>query len=54
MEEIAGADATYVDPLDVASIRAGIARGLRARRRAASRRGRRSRAATRAVYEEVA
>jgi glycosyltransferase involved in cell wall biosynthesis len=35
MEEIAGPDATYVDPLDVASIRDGIARA----RRPAPRRG---------------
>ncbi len=53
MEEIAGPDATYVDPLDVASIRAGIERAF-------SPRPRRFAlwpdvaAATRAIYEEVA
>ena len=53
MEEIAGGDATYVDPLDVASIRAGIARA----RPRAPRRGPTwddVAARTRAVYEELA
>jgi glycosyltransferase involved in cell wall biosynthesis len=53
MEEIAGADATYVDPLDVGSIREGIARATPAPPRrgpgwdeVAER--------TRAIYEELA
>jgi glycosyltransferase involved in cell wall biosynthesis len=53
MEEIAGADATYVDPRDVGSIREGIARATRP----AARRGLRwSDVAerTHAVYEELA
>lgn len=53
MAEIAGPDATYVDPSDVASIRAGIARATAppARRVASWPDVAR---ATRAVYEEVA
>jgi glycosyltransferase involved in cell wall biosynthesis len=53
MEEIAGPDATYVDPLDVDSIRDGISRAFRPQpRRFASWRD--VAAATRAIYEEVA
>jgi len=53
MEEIAGPDATYVDPEDVESIRDGIARAFRPTpRRVASWPD--VAAATRAVYEEVA
>lgn len=53
MEEIAGDDATYVDPMDVASIRAGIARVAKPHpRRFATWSG--IAAATRAVYEELA
>ncbi len=53
MAEIAGEDATYVDPTDVASIREGIARARRpAPRRVAS--WAEVARATRAVYEEVA
>ena len=53
MEEIAGADATYVDPLDVGSIRDGISRAFRPPpRRFASWPD--VAAATRAIYEEVA
>jgi glycosyltransferase involved in cell wall biosynthesis len=53
MEEIAGADATYVDPVDVASIRAGIARATPpAPRRCASWDDVAER--TRAIYEELA
>jgi glycosyltransferase involved in cell wall biosynthesis len=52
-EEIAGDDATYVDPLDVASIRDGIARARRPRpRRIGSWADVAAR--TRAVYEELA
>jgi glycosyltransferase involved in cell wall biosynthesis len=53
MAEIAGEDATYVDPLDVASIRAGIERAFRP----GPRRGPSWAAVaerTRAVYEELA
>jgi glycosyltransferase involved in cell wall biosynthesis len=53
MEEVAGADATYVDPLDVASIRAGVAAAFPPQpRRVAEWRD--VAAATRAVYEEAA
>lgn len=53
MAELAGEDATYVDPTDVASIRAGIARAFAPEpRRVASWPD--VAAATRAVYEEVA
>jgi glycosyltransferase involved in cell wall biosynthesis len=53
MAEFAGADATYVDPLDVASIREGIARAERpAPRRVASWADVAAR--TREVYEAVA
>jgi glycosyltransferase involved in cell wall biosynthesis len=53
MEEIAGPDATYVDPLDVASIRAGIDRATRpAPRRSASWDDVAAR--TQDVYEELA
>ena len=53
MQEIAGSDAAYVDPEDVASIRDGIERAVRpAPRRVAS--WAEVAAATRAVYEEVA
>jgi glycosyltransferase involved in cell wall biosynthesis len=53
MEEIAGTDATYVDPLDAASIRAGVERAFRPQpRRFADWRDVASR--VRAVYEEVA
>jgi glycosyltransferase involved in cell wall biosynthesis len=53
MEEIAGADATYVDPLDVESIRDGIAQAFRpVPRRFASWPD--VAVATRAIYEEVA
>lgn len=53
MVEIAGADAEYVDPKDVASIREGIERAVRpAPRRGASWDD--VAAATRAVYEELA
>ena len=53
MAELAGDDATYVDPLDVASIRAGIARAFRPTpRRVAS--WPEVAGATRAVYEELA
>jgi glycosyltransferase involved in cell wall biosynthesis len=53
MEELAGADATYVDPLDVDSIREGIARAAPA----PARRGPdwdEVAARTRAIYEELA
>ena len=53
MEELAGADATYVDPLDVDSIREGIARAAAA----PARRGPdwdEVAARTRAIYEELA
>jgi glycosyltransferase involved in cell wall biosynthesis len=53
MEEIGGADATYVDALDVESIREGVARAFRSEpRRYAS--WQEVAAATRGVYEEVA
>ncbi|MDP9285922.1 MAG: glycosyltransferase family 4 protein [Actinomycetota bacterium] len=53
MEEIAGADATYVDPTDVESIREGIGRAFApAPRRIAS--WHEVAARTRAVYEELA
>jgi glycosyltransferase involved in cell wall biosynthesis len=53
MEVLAGADATYVDPEDVGSIRVGIEQAFRpAPRRVASRPE--VAAATQAVYEEVA
>jgi glycosyltransferase involved in cell wall biosynthesis len=53
MAEFAGDDATYVDPFDVESIRAGLARATApAPRRVAS--WPEVAAATRAVYEEVA
>ena len=53
MAEVAGADATYVDPTDPASIRQGIERAARPALRA--RRSWRDVAAeTRAVYEELA
>jgi len=53
MEEIAGADATYVDPVDIESIRAGIAAASApAPRRIGSWADVADR--TRAVYEEVA
>jgi glycosyltransferase involved in cell wall biosynthesis len=53
MEEIAGADATYVDPLEVDSIRDGVSRAFRPQpRRFASWAD--VAAATRAIYEEVA
>jgi glycosyltransferase involved in cell wall biosynthesis len=53
MQELAGADATYVDPLDAQSIRAGIEIASKpAPRRFAS--WPEVAAATRAVYEEVA
>jgi glycosyltransferase involved in cell wall biosynthesis len=53
MEEIAGADATYVDPLDVASIRAGVERAFRPQpSRFADWHDLAAR--VRAVYEEVA
>lgn len=53
MAELAGGDATYVDPLDVDSIRDGIARATAARpRRVAT--WAEVAARTRAVYEEVA
>jgi glycosyltransferase involved in cell wall biosynthesis len=53
MEEIAGADATYVDPSDVSSIRAGVERVSRpAPRRGPSWADVAER--TRAVYEELA
>jgi glycosyltransferase involved in cell wall biosynthesis len=53
MAEFAGADATYVDPFDVDSIREGIARAFApAPRRVAS--WPEVAAATRGVYEEVA
>jgi glycosyltransferase involved in cell wall biosynthesis len=53
MEEIAGDDATYVDPLDVASIRDGIERAVRPQpRRGPSWADVAER--TRAVYEEAA
>ena len=53
MEELAGADATYVDPLDVESIRAGIARATRPDpRRIAT--WPQVAAATRSIYEELA
>jgi glycosyltransferase involved in cell wall biosynthesis len=53
MAEIAGADATYVDPTDVESIRDGIARAFApAPRRIATWRD--VAAQTRAVYEELA
>jgi glycosyltransferase involved in cell wall biosynthesis len=53
MEELAGADATYVDPLDVGSIRDGIARVARpAPRRVAEWRD--VARLTEAVYEEAA
>jgi glycosyltransferase involved in cell wall biosynthesis len=52
MEELAGGDAAYVDPLDVESIRAGIARATRpAPRRIAT--WSEVAAATRSVYEEL-
>jgi len=52
MEELAGDDATYVDPLDVESIRDGIARAIRpAPRRIAT--WPEVAAATRSVYEEL-
>jgi glycosyltransferase involved in cell wall biosynthesis len=52
MEELAGDDATYVDPLDVDSIRAGVARATRpAPRRIAT--WPEVAAATRSVYEEL-
>jgi glycosyltransferase involved in cell wall biosynthesis len=53
MEEIAGPDATYVDPLDVGSIRAGVERAFRpeARRFAL---WPDVAAATQRIYEEVA
>jgi glycosyltransferase involved in cell wall biosynthesis len=53
MEEVAGADATYVDPLDIESIRRGIAEASAA---PAPRRGPSwadVAAQTRAVYEEI-
>jgi hypothetical protein len=53
MAEFARDDAVYVDPLDVASIRAGIARAFRpAPRKVAS--WAEVAQATRAVYEELA
>jgi hypothetical protein len=53
MEEIGGADATYVDALDVESIRHGVARAFAPEpRRFASWPD--VAAATRALYEEVA
>jgi glycosyltransferase involved in cell wall biosynthesis len=53
MEEIAGPDATYVDPLDIASIRAGIERAFRPEpRRFAAWADVAAR--TKAIYEEVA
>jgi glycosyltransferase involved in cell wall biosynthesis len=53
MAEVARGDATYVDPYDVDSIRAGIARAFApVPRRVAS--WREVAAATRAVYEELA
>ena len=53
MQELAGADATYVDPLDVQSIRAGIDAATKPTpRRFAS--WAEVAASTRAVYEEVA
>ncbi len=53
MAELAGADAVYVDPTDVASIRDGIARAFAPEpRRIASWAD--VAAATQAVYEEVA
>ena len=54
MAELAGDDATYVDPTDVASIRAGIARAFAPAPRRVADVAARSRAATRAVYEELA
>jgi hypothetical protein len=53
MQEIAGPDATYVDPTDVASIREGIGRAFRPEpRRVAT--GADVVATTQAIYEEVA
>jgi glycosyltransferase involved in cell wall biosynthesis len=53
MSEFAGADATYVDPVDVASIRDGLARATAPEpRRVASWDDVAAR--TRAVYEELA
>ena len=53
MEEIAGSDATYVDPLDVASIRAGVERAFRPEPRRFALWADVA-AATCAIYEEVA
>jgi len=53
MAELAGDDATYVDPTDVASIRAGIARAFRPEPRRVASWAEVARA-TRDVYEEVA
>jgi glycosyltransferase involved in cell wall biosynthesis len=53
MEEVARADATYVDPADVGSIRDGIARAFRPEPRRVASWADVARA-TRAVYEEVA
>ena len=54
MEELAGDDAVYVDPTDVASIRDGIARAIAPRAAPRSRRWADVAARTRAVYEELA
>ena len=53
MEELAGDDATYVDPLDVDSIRAGIAAAFAPGPAAAGTSWGEVAAATRAVYEEL-
>jgi glycosyltransferase involved in cell wall biosynthesis len=53
MAEIAGDDAVYVDPLDVASIRAGVERAFRPAPRRVAEWGDVA-ARTQAVYEEVA
>lgn len=53
MESFAGADATYVDPTDVASIRDGLARAFRPEPRRVASWNDVARA-TRAIYEEVA
>jgi glycosyltransferase involved in cell wall biosynthesis len=53
MAEFAGDDATYVDPLDVASIRDGIARAFRPEPRRVASWPDVARA-TRTVYEQVA
>jgi glycosyltransferase involved in cell wall biosynthesis len=53
MAEVAGADATYVDPEDVSSIRDGVARAFRPEPRRVESWAEVARA-TRAVYEELA